>query len=538
MVSENPQEDDRFYRRLINRPQFNMFLSQSDDETAVEYIKGKCQQNLSSNYSSQFSKPISSNRLIGLLNDKYILNILPHESKPNIYTNRISYNTRTDAYFENGNTKSKFLKEWHRGVLKTENLEFHHDDYWHMLYICRTPSPQSSSSASISWKFNYRPENLKIHSLSLKLQHSIWDGDSKIEVYITSLSTRKNPNPECHKVQFDPIPTWFHRYYYEDVDYMKDISEFIKGQYGFIINVKLYGGKGISEKEFNLKFNSEKQNWDVGWNAKNRSWDRGQTTDKRNQYTQLFRQKCVCIGPLTDDDETFKFDLRVELEPDIFYESVQVWKDDIRKMGLKLNDQETSDFKIILDTLGSNNDKIEEIEGNDINEKVNDENDIFYVHSKVLSSQSNYFRALLDSKMTESHSRSLKLKDISYYTLERILKFLYTGDIDNIEFEKNIIIKKIDPDKVKDHTDHIDNEIITEDCTENNTFIFEVWIELLYAASRFSIIPLIHRCEFEIRKFMNKENVEEVEAIAMGCGAEQLIKYCEMLEVEEVMNER
>ncbi|CAG8447898.1 9942_t:CDS:2 [Diversispora eburnea] len=418
MVSEN-QQDDRFYRRLINRPQFNMFLSQSDDETAVD----------------------------------------------------------------------KFLKEWHRGVLKTENLEFHHDDYWHMLYICRT-----SSSASISWKFNYRPENLKIYSLSLKLQHSIWDDDSKIEVYITSLSTRKNPNPECHKVQFDPTPTWFHRYYHEDVDYMKDISEFIKGQYGFIINVKLYGSKGISEKEFNLKFNSEKQNWDVGWNAKNRSWYRGQTTDKQNQYTQLFRQKCVCIGPLIDDDETFKFDLRVELEPDISYESVQVWKDDIRKMGLKLNDQDTSDFKIILDTLDSNNDKMEEIEGiegieeNDINEKVNDKNDIFYVHSEVLSSRSDYFRALLNSKMTESHSRSLKLEDI-----------------------------------IKDHTDHIDNEIITE----NNNFTFEVWIELLYAASRFSIIPLIHRCEFEIRKFVNKENVVEVEAIAMECGAEQLMNINE-----------
>lgn len=117
MVSENKQ-DDKFYKRLINRPQFNMFLSQLDDETAVEYDKGQRHHN--------------HNRLIGLLNDKYILNILPHDSKSNIYTNRISYNTRTDAYFENGNTKGKFLKEWHRGALETENLEYHHDDYWHM----------------------------------------------------------------------------------------------------------------------------------------------------------------------------------------------------------------------------------------------------------------------------------------------------------------------------------------------------------------------------------------------------------------------
>ena len=60
---------------------------------------------------------------------------------------------------------------------------------------------------------------------------------------------------------------------------------------------------------------------------------------------------------------------------------------------------------------------------------------VFRVHSAILSKRSDYFTALLDSKMMESQNRSLTLTDadISYNSLETILKYLYTGTLPNFK---------------------------------------------------------------------------------------------------------
>src|SRR2546423_9575726 len=94
--------------------------------------------------------------------------------------------------------------------------------------------------------------------------------------------------------------------------------------------------------------------------------------------------------------------------------------------------------------------------------------------------------------MIESSNGSLILKDISSKTLEIILNFLYSGEITS-ELE------------------------------------FEDWIDLIYGASRFLIPTLIQRCEKALKELVNEENVEDIEAIARECGAEQLIRHFDML---------
>src|SRR5436305_11061551 len=52
----------------------------------------------------------------GLFNNKYPLHITPHPKKQNIYMNRISYDTQSDSYYENGIIDKKYIEFWNEGV--------------------------------------------------------------------------------------------------------------------------------------------------------------------------------------------------------------------------------------------------------------------------------------------------------------------------------------------------------------------------------------------------------------------------------------
>ncbi|CAG8712910.1 5136_t:CDS:1, partial [Cetraspora pellucida] len=106
-----------------------------------------------------------------------------------------------------------------------------------------------------------------------------------------------------------------------------------------------------------------------------------------------------------------------------------------------------------------------------------------------------YFCALFNSKMMESNDKSLLLKDVSHNIFRTILEYLYTGHIYNIT-------------------------------------IMEEWIDLLYASSRFLIPSLTQLCERNLVGFINEHNAEEFTNIAIECGAQRLLKYCELLEVK------
>jgi len=73
-----------------------------------------------------------SNTPHGLFNDKYPLHTIPHPTKQNVLMNRISYNIRTDSYYENyeyGIINKKYIEVWDQGALYLKNLVYHHINY-------------------------------------------------------------------------------------------------------------------------------------------------------------------------------------------------------------------------------------------------------------------------------------------------------------------------------------------------------------------------------------------------------------------------
>ncbi len=303
--------------------------------------------------------------------------------------------------------------------------------------------------AHIAWKFDYRPGNYYLTSLKLRMKFQITKNDSlKIQWFIQTLPTRKNPNPEFKPFTFPlkerNVITYYNFEIVEISDSVLDLTELIRDEPGFILKACLY-------------------------------------INNRNEEIQLFRKKIDEVL----SDENFSIDFKMELKPNIICEQNNSEGNNMIK-NLVLNDRITSDFIIKLIVP-------KEIESEDSVEKL------FYVHSTVLGSKSDYFQALFNSNMLESQNKCLKLVDISYFILEKLLLFIYTNDLNDLE----------------------------------NVDKFEDWVDLLYAASRFLMPQLIQVCELSIRKFVNFENVEKVEKIAYECGALQLAKYCEMFEIKK-----
>jgi len=58
---------------------------------------------------------------------------------------------------------------------------------------------------------------------------------------------------------------------------------------------------------------------------------------------------------------------------------------------------------------------------------------IFYCHRMILSKRSQYFSSMLESGMKESEIRVIDLKYMDVGILKAILKFIYGGEIDNLE---------------------------------------------------------------------------------------------------------
>ncbi|RIA98395.1 hypothetical protein C1645_731740 [Glomus cerebriforme] len=393
--------------------------------------------NLNETIEKSFAK---SNKSIygGLFNDKYRCNVLPIEEKENIYTHRISYSNIKNAYYENGISHIKYLKKWDRGAFTYNNL-YYFPEYSlkkRRTHVSRTLShDKRNNPAYITWKFDYRLGNFYLSSLKLELKFFNLSDRENIKWSIQLLPTRKNPDPEFKPIMFPEI------FYLKN--YTIDLTEMVKDEYGFILKAYL--------AENHHLFKQYESDYDI------------------------------------DSNENFSMDIKVELKPNIICDLIQekmkcIENNEKINENLSFNDKNTSDFIIKL-----------ELSGEDYCEDITE--GIFYMHMKVLSSGSDYFQALLNSHMLESQNRCLKLTDISYFILEKILLFIYTNNIENI------------------------NEL-------------EDWIDLLYAASRFLLSKLIQVCELSIRKLVNFDNVKDIEIVAHECCSMQLIKYCEMFEIK------
>jgi hypothetical protein len=196
--------------------------------------------------------------------------------------------------------------------------------------------------------------------------------------------------------------------------------------------------------------------------------------------TQLFRQDVDKNEKSLKSDDNFDMDVEVKLRPNILL--CDKFKMNERNFYL-LNDKNTSDFIIKLELTKNNNIYKDTIEK------------IFYLHSKILMTKSDYFKALFNSQMIESQNRFLKLDDISLNIFENLISYIYNDNIKNL----------------------------------NNLYD---WIDLLYISSRFLIPKLVQICELYIRNYVNFDNVEEIELIARECNAVQLVKYCEMYDID------
>ncbi|GBC21467.2 speckle-type POZ protein [Rhizophagus irregularis DAOM 181602=DAOM 197198] len=343
---------------------------------------------------------------------------------------RISYNVITNAYYENGKTDIKYLKRWDRGTFTNKNIYYSLENSTNIEKYLGVD--KKNQSAHITWKFDYRPGNFYINSLKLLLKFHYSSNRSKIQWLIKLLPTRKNPISEFKPINF-PLQE----------NNILDLTEIVKDEYGFILKVKMIGGKN-----------------------------------------HLFRQD-VNKNEKSLLNDNFDMDVEVKLRPNIicdeFFKKNFIYS--MNEKNFLLNDKNTSDFIIKLkEELSTTNNYKNILEKN------------FYLHSKILISKSDYFKALFNSQMIESKNRFLNLNDLSLNIFEKLLLYIYYDNIDNL------------------------NDI-------------NDWIDLLYISSRFLIPKLVQICEFSIRNYVNIDNLEEINLIAKECNAIQLVKYCEMYEI-------
>ncbi|CAB4491725.1 unnamed protein product [Rhizophagus irregularis] len=406
----------------------------------------------------------------GTLSDRFSLHVVPVDEKNNLFINRISYNTQTNAYYENGILSNKYLKKWAEGTYQWDNIKLKIEYDWKKIYLARVPDTEKrtpineimNDDGEISWKFDYRIGSYIINSLILRLSFGTFDDSASVQWFIKPLPTMKNPDPGWKLIQVNTSD--------QNVNEIVDVSQFVKDEYGFILQVRLSGGDESPIK-----------------------W----------QKSQLFRQNFSVLDKNleAENDETFGLDVNVELKPDVIVDPL------IKLSGLNDSTRDfvihyefsADDYQIISNSssLDKEIDK-EETDKEEIDKEETDKEEIdkepkdLHVHSELLS---NHFSKLLESKMGESQDKSITLNDsdISYESLEIILNYLYTGKLPIIESYDN-------------------------------------WITLLCDASKFFIPTLVQRCEMELRSYLNHDNLNEVKTIANEYGAEQLLRYCDNFE--------
>lgn len=58
---------------------------------------------------------------------------------------------------------------------------------------------------------------------------------------------------------------------------------------------------------------------------------------------------------------------------------------------------------------------------------------VFDVHKCVLDARSAYFSAMFSSEMKEKRENEVKIKDVSHEVMQEVLRFIYTGRVDNLD---------------------------------------------------------------------------------------------------------
>ncbi|CAG8601273.1 12303_t:CDS:2 [Rhizophagus irregularis] len=184
----------------------------------------------------------------------------------------------------------------------------------------------NDDDGEISWKFDYRIGNYIINSIDLRLPLGMLNNSASIQWFIKSLPTMKNQNPTWNLIQFNQN--------IHHVKEIEDVTRFVKNEYGFILMARL------------------------------------RDDDEKQDLNKLIFFRDI-------DDESFGFDVRVELKPDIIIDPLP---------ELLFSDYESINDFIIHYEFSTEDDQNIGSSGNS-NKKSRE----FHVNSKILSERSDYF---------------------------------------------------------------------------------------------------------------------------------------------------
>jgi speckle-type POZ protein len=111
------------------------------------------------------------------------------------------------------------------------------------------------------------------------------------------------------------------------------------------------------------------------------------------------------------------------------------------------------------------------------------------VHSVILAGQSPVFHAMFNSKMKESQTKTIKISDIDATVLLEMLRYVYTGRVENLEANTSSLIMAAEKYDMKD---------LKNLCTSS-------LIKSLSTANIFDTVNLADRCN---DKFLLYECIE------------------------------
>ncbi|CAG9318876.1 unnamed protein product [Blepharisma stoltei] len=120
-----------------------------------------------------------------------------------------------------------------------------------------------------------------------------------------------------------------------------------------------------------------------------------------------------------------------------------------------------------------------------------------YAHKVIITMLSEPFQGMFASGMRETREGSIEIKDISYRTFLILLKYLYTGEV----------------------------EISAG--TEGQSLSTESIIEIMHAADRYLIEPVIIACEHMLIERVTNENAEVIKGCVENIHADNIKSYCD-----------
>jgi len=113
-------------------------------------------------------------------------------------------------------------------------------------------------------------------------------------------------------------------------------------------------------------------------------------------------------------------------------------------------------------------------------------------HCVVLAARSKVFAAMLSSPMKEAATKEVVLQDIEMPVLKELLRFIYTGEVD-----KSAVMAKTG-----------------------------IAMDLLFAAHRFELLPLVRFCEKTLGSKLEDDTVVDVLEVAVTLGCSTLKQAC------------